>query len=293
MKIALVTDSTSVLTEEEVTANQIHILPIPIMIGGKTYLEGIDIDASKLFQLEANNTDFPKTSQPSLGSCLELFEQLHADGYDAILAISLASGISGCYQTWQNIARQHPKFGLVPFDSRFTVRLQGELVLAAAKMIANGWTMADMLDKLQEIRGSFDAIFVVDDLNNLSRGGRLSNAGAFIGSVLHIKPLLRFTGEGKIVAVEKIRSMKRAVARLEEIASERTEKLPYRNQLRLFVINSNDLKQAQEILEFVKITFPGLPVTISEFSPVVATHLGEKSLAIAWMLDCQTLNLTK
>ena len=172
-----------------------------------------------------------------------------------------------------------------------TVRLQGYLVLAAARMIKNGMEPEAILKKLDEIRKTIDEFFVVDDLKNLSRGGRLSNAGAFIGTMLQIKPLLTFNDEGKIVAFDKIRSLKRAVSKVEKLTLDKTANLPYKDKLRLFVFHSNDLKQAEQIKQFVNENFPDKPVDVAEFSPVIATHLGEKSIAIAWMVDIDKLEL--
>lgn len=293
MKIALVTDSTSGLTAAEVKENDIHVVPIPIMIGNDQYLDGINITAKKLFELEDAGADFPKTSQPSIGECMELFAKLHDQGYEGIIAITLSSGISGFYQSLMTIAEEHPEYNLHPYDSEITVRLQGNLVLAAAEMIRNGLSLEDIIKHLDSIRDTIKELFVVDDLNNLSRGGRLSNAGAFIGTMLHIKPLLKFDESGKIIAFEKIRSMKRAVLRIEKLALEETSSLVYKDKLTILVLHSNDPNQAEQIKAFAEENFPGLDVQISEFSPVIATHLGNKSLAIAWMVDYRKLDLSK
>lgn len=288
MKIALVTDSTSVLTEQEIKENNVIVAPIPIIIGDKEYLEGVNITSKQLFETQKQGAAFPKTSQPSMGEMISLFNKLHDEGYEAIITITLSSGISGFFQTLQNVARNNPEYHLYPYDSKMTVRLQGYLVLAAAKMIKAAYTPEEILERLDKIRATIDELFVVDDLKNLSRGGRLSNASAFIGTMLHIKPLLTFE-DGKIVAFDKIRSLKRAVSKVEDIALERTNKLPYKDKLRLFVFHSNDEKQAEGIKEFILDNFPGMPVDVAEFSPVIATHLGEKSIAIAWMIDIDKL----
>lgn len=288
MKIALVTDSTSVLTEQEIKENNVIVAPIPIIIGDKEYLEGVNITSKQLFETQKQGAAFPKTSQPSMGEMISLFNKLYDEGYEAIITITLSSGISGFFQTLQNVARNNPEYHLYPYDSKMTVRLQGYLVLAAAKMIKAGYTPEEILERLDKIRATIDELFVVDDLKNLSRGGRLSNASAFIGTMLHIKPLLTFE-DGKIVAFDKIRSLKRAVSKVEDIALERTSKLPYKDKLRLFVFHSNDEKQAEGIKEFILDNFPGMPVDVAEFSPVIATHLGEKSIAIAWMIDINKL----
>lgn len=292
MKIALVTDSTSVLTEKEAKDNNVIVMPIPVIIGDKEYLEGVNITSEELFETQRQGAAFPKTSQPSMGKMIELYNKLHDEGYEAIIDITLSSGISGYNQTLKNIAHNNPEYHLYPYDSKMTVKLQGYLVLAAAKMIKNGLTPEQIIKHLDEIRDTIDELFVVDDLKNLSRGGRLSNASAFIGTMLHIKPLLTFK-DGKIVAFDKIRSMKRAVNKIESITLERTSQLDYKDKLRLFVFHSNDIKQAEGIKEFINNNFPGMPVDVAEFSPVIATHLGEKSIAIAWMIDINKIDLTK
>lgn len=293
LKIALVTDSTSVLTEQEVKDNNINVVPIPVIVGDKEYLEGVNITSEQLFEMQRQGAAFPKTSQPSMGQMLELFNKLHDEGYEAIIAITLSSGISGFYQNLVNMAHNNPEYNLYPYDSKMTVKLQGYLVLATAKMIKKGLEPEAIINNLDKIRDTIQELFVVDDLKNLSRGGRLSNASAFIGTMLQIKPILTFNDEGKIVAFDKIRSMKRAVSKVEKLALEKTAELPYRDKLRLFVFHSNDHKQAEEIKQFINENFPNKPVDIAEFSPVIATHLGEKSIAIAWMIDIDKLDFSK
>ncbi|MCT6827227.1 MAG: DegV family protein [Lactobacillus helsingborgensis] len=292
MKIALVTDSTSAITKQEAEENNIIVVSIPIIIGKKEYLENVDITSDQLFKMQREGADFPKTSQPSTGSLIRLFDHLLDQGYEAIIAITLSSGISGFYQTLCNIADNNPKYNLHPIDTRMTVRLQGNLVLAAAKMIKNGVELQSILTHLDEIRSTIDEIFVVNDLNNLSRGGRLSNAGAFIGSMLNIKPLLTFK-DGNIVAFDKIRSMKRAFLKIKKLTVKKIDQLPYKDKIKLFIIDSNDSSQVAEAKNFLEEKFPEQNISVTKFSPVIATHLGEKSFAIGWMIDIDKIDLTK
>ncbi len=292
MKIALVTDSTSAITKQEAEENNIIVVSIPIIIGKKEYLENVDITSDQLFKMQREGADFPKTSQPSTGSLIRLFDHLLDQGYEAIIAITLSSGISGFYQTLCNIADNNPKYNLHPIDTRMTVRLQGNLVLAAAKMIKNGVELESILTHLDEIRSTIDEIFVVNDLNNLSRGGRLSNAGAFIGSMLNIKPLLTFK-DGNIVAFDKIRSMKRAFLKIKKLTVKKIDQLPYKDKIKLFIIDSNDSSQVAEAKTFLEEKFPEQNISVTKFSPVIATHLGEKSFAIGWMIDIDKIDLTK
>ena len=292
MKIALVTDSTSAITKQEAEKNNIIVVSIPIIIGKKEYLENVDITSDQLFKMQREGADFPKTSQPSTGDLIRLFDSLNDKGYEAIIAITLSSGISGFYQTLCNIAENHPKYNLHAIDTRMTVRLQGNLVLAAAKMIKNGLDLDTILTRLEKIRSTIDEIFVVNDLNNLSRGGRLSNAGAFIGSMLNIKPLLTFK-DGNIVAFDKIRSMKRAFIKIKKLTVKKIDQLPYKDKIKLFIIDSNDSSQVDEAKMFLREKFPDQNISVTKFSPVIAIHLGEKSFAIGWMIDIDKIDLTK
>lgn len=290
MKIALVTDSSSYLTKDEIKDNNIVVVPIPVIVDEKSYEEGINITAEQLFQMENSGAGFPKTSQPGMGKMMELFNKLHNENYDAIIVITLAGTISGFYQTLKNIAHNYPDYHLYPYDSKITTHLQGYMAIAAARMIKKGYTPEKIITELDKISKTVGEVFVVDDLKNLSRGGRLSNASAFIGSILQIKPLLTFDDESdKIVAFDKVRSMKRAIKKAEQVMLDQTKNSPYIDRLRFVIIHSNDLEQAKLVKDFVQNQYPSNPITIDEFGPVVATHLGEKSIGITWMLDIDKL----
>ena len=292
MKIAVVTDSTSDVTVQEAKDNDITVVPIPVIIDDKTYLDKVDITAEKLFETQRNGASFPKTSQPSLGTMLELFDKLHAEGYEAIITITLTSAISGFYNTLLTVAKDHPEYNLHPYDSGMTVRSIGYLALAAAKMAKKGRSVEEIFAKLDEIRASIDVLFVVDDLQNLVRGGRLSNASAFIGNMLHIKPLLTFDSKTyQIKSFDKVRSLKRAIKKSEEIADKKIAELPYKDKLRFIIYNSNDETQAEEVAQHFREKYPNQPVEMQVFDAVVATHLGEKSLGITWLLDIDKIDL--
>lgn len=292
MKIAVVTDSTSDVTVQEAKDNDITVVPIPVIIDDKTYLDKVDITAEKLFETQRNGASFPKTSQPSLGTMLELFDKLHAEGYEAIITITLTSAISGFYNTLLTVAKDHPEYNLHPYDSGMTVRSIGYLALAAARMAKKGRSVEEIFAKLDEIRASIDVLFVVDDLQNLVRGGRLSNASAFIGNMLHIKPLLTFDSKTyQIKSFDKVRSLKRAIKKSEEIADKKIAELPYKDKLRFIIYNSNDETQAEEVAQHFREKYPNQPVEMQVFDAVVATHLGEKSLGITWLLDIDKIDL--
>ena len=286
MKIAVVTDSTSYLPEELIQKYDIRVVPIPFNINKKTYEEGVDITTEEFYSLLAQSPELPSTSQPPLGEMISLYEDLRDEGYEAVISIHLAATISGLVGNLQNIASQIEGIKVIPYDSGITVRLMGELAVAAAQDAAKGMDIDSIVAHLDELRSTVDEYFLVDDLQNLVKGGRLSNASAFIGTMLKIKPILTFDDDtNKIVAFDKVRSMKRAKKRVESLFIEQLEKTDY--PVHLFVIHANNEKAANEWRDSLQEQFPNLRITVTYFGPVIGCHLGEKAMALGWMRDIE------
>ncbi|NLR09129.1 MULTISPECIES: DegV family protein [Lactobacillaceae] len=284
MKIAVVTDSTSYLSAEEVERYHIHVVPIPVIIDGRSYDEDVDITTSEFYERLRNSKSFPSTSQPPLGEMINLYDHLAEEGYDAVISIHLASTISGFVNQLKALAPTIENIKVIPYDSQITVKLMGYLAIEASRMAAKGADPDEIIARLDDLRATIGEYFVVDDLQNLVRGGRLSNASGFIGSVLRIKPLLTFDDEThEIVAFEKVRSRKKALARVEDLFVEAQAKVDY--PLRALVIDANDPDGGQMWANKIATQYPEIPVERSYFGPVIGTHLGEKALALAWLKD--------
>ena len=258
MKIAVVTDSTAYLTPEEAAANHIHVVPIPFVVDGKSYREGVDITTEEFYHLLKTSSTFPSTSQPSIGEMMELYQKLADEGYDAVISIHLAKSISGFLNNIAQIAEEmKDTIKIVPFDSQITVKLMGYLAIQAAQMVEDGDDLDTIITKLMVLRDTINEVFVVDDLQNLVRGGRLSNASAFVGSILKIKPLLSFHNEHHAIeAFEKVRSMKKAKLRCEQIFKDNLAKLDY--PVRGIVFHANAPEAGQKWLDKLQGDFPDI-----------------------------------
>ena len=286
MKIAVVTDSTSYLTKELTDKYNIKVIPIPFILYGENYREGVDITTEEFYEKLRSSKELPTTSQPPVGELISLYEGLRDEGYDAVISIHLAATISGLVRNLENIQDEVEGIKIVPYDSKITVRLMGELAITAAKMAKKGASIDEIIDRLDYLRSTIDEYFVVDDLKNLVKGGRLSNASAFIGSVLKIKPILTFDNESdKIVAFDKVRSMKRAMKRVEDLFAKQMEKTDY--PVHLIIFHANNEKAALDWKEKLEKKFPNIRISISYFGPVIGCHLGEKALALGWMRDVE------
>lgn len=275
MKIAVVTDSTAYLTSEEARENDIRVVPIPLIIDGQSYREGIDITTEDFYQKLQTTSSFPSTSQPPVGQLMELYQSLADEGYDAVISIHLTAAISGLMNTIRQLAEEmKDTIKIVPFDSHLTIKMMGYQALEAARLIKASNDLDTVLEKLVAYRDTFNNVFVVDDLQNLVRGGRLSNASAFVGSILKIKPLLTMhTANYSIEAFEKVRSMKKAKLRCEQIFAENLAKLDY--PVQAMVIHANAEEAGQKWLDHLQVTYPQVRFELSYFGPVIGTHLGQ------------------
>ncbi|MHC5267801.1 DegV family protein [Enterococcus sp. LJL98] len=277
MKLAIVTDSTAFLSEETAKHPDLFVIPIPVILDGKLYNEGSDIEADEYYELLKNSHEFPTTSQPALGEALELYEKIRKQGYDTVISIHLSGGISGFVTNLHSIQDGVEGLEVIPYDSKITSMPMGHMVETALLMKDAGQPLPMILKKLDAIRDHTNAYLIVDDLNNLVRGGRLTNGAALVAGLLKIKPVLTFEN-GKIVLFEKIRSSKKAFARAEDVIGQRMKEI---NQpVKLSVIHGNNLEVAQEEKAKLEAKYPGVSVEIGHFGPVIGTHLGEKAIGL-------------
>ena len=278
MKLAIVTDSTAFLPTRIKNHPDLYVIPIPVILDGKIYNEGIDIEADEYYGLLKNSKDFPTTSQPAVGEVLALYEELKTKGYDTILSIHLSSGISGFVNTLFAMKDDVKEMTIVPYDSKITSMPMGHMVESALDLNDKGYSLEAILAHIDRIRDNTYAYLIVDDLNNLVRGGRLTNGAALIGGLLKIKPILTFS-EGKIILFEKIRSSKKAFARAEQIIGKRNEEI--KPPVKLYVIHANNLEVAEEEKAKLQKQYPQAEIEIGHFGPVIGSHLGEKAIGIA------------
>lgn len=280
MKTAIITDSTAYLPEELKNDPQLSIVPIPIILDGKVLNEGQDVFAKEYYDLLKNSLDFPKTSQPVIGEVLKLIQHLQTQGYEDAILITLSSGISGYFSTVNALKDEVPGIKVWPFDSLITSVPMGAMVKKALEMAREKIPPAKIIDKLADIRENMTAYMIVDDLNHLVRGGRLTNGAALIGGLLKIKPVLTFD-EGKIVVSEKIRTSRKAFNRVEDLLLNKAEE--NHQDYQFFIIHANYLEAAEEEKARLLAKNPQMEIEIAYFGPVIGTHLGEKALGFGWV----------
>lgn len=277
-RTAIVTDSTAYLSEAWVKENQVNVIPLNVVIGNESYQEMVDLKTDAFYREMSATEKLPTTSQPAIGDFITLFESLAAKGYEEVVTIHLSAQISGTYQSALSAAEMVEGIKVLGFDSEISCAPQGYFVQEAVKLADAGKSAQDIVHALKDFKQSVRAYFMVDDLNHLHRGGRLSGAQRIVGNMLKIKPILHFD-EGKIVPFEKVRTEKRALSRIFDLLNEDADQ---RNLTQITVIHANRVEKAEELVSSLKQQHPSVEISVSFFGPVIGTHLGEGSIGIGW-----------
>ncbi|HFU4059253.1 TPA: DegV family protein [Streptococcus suis] len=272
MKLAVITDSSAVLGIER---EDLFVLHIPVNIDGVNYVEGQNLTVEEFYQKMASSKELPKTSQPSLMELEEILGSLKEKGYTHVLGLFLSSGISGFYQNIQYLADEFEGLTIAFPDTKITSAPLGMMVENVLKWADAGLGFEEITGKLNQEIGKTTAFIMVDDLNHLVKGGRLSNGAALLGNLLSIKPILYFTGEGKIEVYEKVRTEKKAIKRLIEILQEQTKDGNYQ----IAIIHANAPEKAENFKVQLEEAGVGSDLPIVSFGSVIGTHLGEGAVA--------------
>lgn len=277
MRIAVMTDSTAYIPEKIREELNIHMVPLSVVFDDESYREELDITSKEFYQKLKEHKELPTTSQPSIGYVAQKLEQL-AEDYDAVISVHLSSGISGTYQAVVSAGQMVDDIKLYAYDSEVSCIVQAFYCYEAVKLAKQNKTPEEIIARLDEMKQSMRAYFMVDDLTNLTRGGRLSNAQAVVGSLLQVKPILHFVDK-QIVAFEKIRTRKKAINRIMSMLEEDAQQ---GKDLKVSFIHANDEQAAINLEAEFKAKYPDIETSISYFGPVIGTHLGEGAIGVGW-----------
>ena len=279
MKLAVITDSSAYLSAETLQREDLYVLDIPVNIDGEEYVEGINLTAEEFYQKMAQASELPKTSQPSIAKLDEILTSLKEQGYTHALGLFLSSGISGFYQNIQYMVDDYEGLTIAFPDTLITSAPLGIMVESVFNWRDQGDDFASIQDKLAIQISRTSAFIMVDDLDHLVKGGRLSNGAAILGNLLSIKPILYFNDQGVIEVYEKVRTEKKATKRLIEIIKDATTS----GQYRVIVIHGNALEKAEELRQHLLDSGVGSDVSLATFGSVIGTHLGAGSIALGYI----------
>ena len=273
MPVAVVTDSTAYLPAETVQAAGIAVVPLQVIVGGRAYDEGVDIDSRAVAAALRAWTPVT-TSRPSPQALLDIYTRLADQGADAVVSMHISAQMSGTYESAVLAARESPVPTQV-VDSRSLGMGLGFLALEAAAAARAGAAADDVADRARKRSAGVSTYFYVATHEHLRRGGRIGAAAALLGSALAIKPLLVLRN-GHIEPLEKVRTASRAVARLEELAVGAAAG----GRADVAVHHLDAATAADALATRLQSALPASTLVVGEVGAVVGAHVGPGMLAV-------------
>ena len=281
MKIAVVTDSNSGITQAQAKAMGITVLPMPFMIDGETYYEDITLTQEQFYQRLKDNSDI-STSQPTPDSIMKLWDEL-LKGYDQIVHIPMSAGLSGSCATAMMLAGEDEYEGKVFVVDNHRISVTQYQSVKDAMMLADmGMDGAQIKKRLEETAADSVIFVTVDTLKYLKKGGRITPAAAALGTLLRIKPVLIILGE-KLDSFAKARTMKQAkTLMMNAIQKELDERLHDSEckDCHLAIAHSDNEEAALEFKKEMEERFPDADIYLAPLSLSIACHIGPGSLAL-------------
>ena len=287
MKIAVVTDSNSGITQAQAKEMGVAVLPMPFMIDGETYYEDITLTREQFYQRLKDNADIA-TSQPTPDSILKMWDKLLKE-YDQIIHIPMSSGLSGSCSTAMMLAGEDEYEGKVfVVDNRRISVTQCQSVKDAQMLAAMGMDGTQIKKRLEETAADSVIFITVDTLKYLKKGGRVTPAAATLATVLNLKPVLTLQGD-KLDAFAKVRGMKLAESKMiEAIHQDRAERFKDVPESRLLIETAGTLENeelAESWRQQVQAEFPFAKVSYANLPCSIACHLGMNSVAAVIMTE--------
>ncbi|EJS68209.1 DegV family EDD domain-containing protein [Bacillus cereus BAG2X1-3] len=278
-KIKIVTDSTADLSQEVIEKYDIHVLPLSISVNGQTYLDRVDLQPDEFIEEMAKSEELPKTSQPAMGTFVEMYEKLGEDGSE-VLSIHMTGGMSGTVAT-ANSAATMTDTKVTVVDSQFISHALAYQVIEAAKMAKEERSLEDIVKRIDEVRKNTRLYVVVDTLENLVKGGRIGKGKAFIGSLLNIKPIANLDG-GAYNPVTKVRSQGQIVKTLTKIFEQDTAGKSIKA---VGIPHAKAIPLAESMKAAIEKASGFAQSEIFYTTPVISTHTGPGAIGFMYLAE--------
>jgi DegV family protein with EDD domain len=279
-KIAIITDSDSSLPHDVAVQYGIRQVPINIHFGTETLATGVDIDDAGLFERVAREGKLPTTSAPAPAAFAEAYQAAFDDGAETIVCICVSGEISATYNAAVTASEQFPGREIEVIDSRSVSMAQGLIVLEAAKAAQEGASREQVVSRAVGVGQRSHLFGALATLKYLAMSGRVGSLAAGMGALLQIKPILTIK-DGKLDMLEKVRTRKKAWARMIALAQ---ESLAGRTIEQMAIIHTNVPDQAQAFKQQIcaALSCPE-EVLIADFTAGLAVHTGEGLIGVVFV----------
>ena len=277
-KIALIVDSACDLSLEVIKEKNIRLLPLRISYSHGEYKDKIDISADEIY--DNLEKEVPKTSLPSAKDTNDILDNLEAEGYTHVIAITISSGLSGTFNSVRLALEDHPKLISHVFDTKILAMPEGIVALEVSNLISKGLSFDEIVSSIPNIRKNIKGFFTINTLEYLKRGGRIGRISGTIGEMLNLKPVVTVDEDGVYYTVCKARGRKQSISKLISILKEELEK----GKCNVWVLQGGALEEAKALKETIKDFNNIVNVNLSQISPALGVHGGPGLLGLAIQL---------
>jgi DegV family protein with EDD domain len=275
MKVAVITDSGANLQKAYLEAHKnLFVVPLNIVIDGKNFKDQIEVSAKEVY--EKLDTHQISTSLPDVKDLEDIIEDVKKQGYEAILVINISSGLSGTFNAFRLVLNQVEGLEVVQYDTKTLGAGQGYIVEYAMELLEQNLSVAEILPKLDQMRFKDSiAMYTINTLKYLKRGGRIGKVEGTIGELLHIKPVVTVNDEGVYITLSKAIGMQRSILTMKDILVKK-----FAGQtIDLTVHFGDDEEKASQLGSMLQKALSVRTLTISPLTPVLGIHTGPQMFA--------------
>ena len=273
--LRIVTDGAADLLPEWSEEYGIDMIPVNILFGEKSYLQGVELDNEGFYSLVDETKRIPKTSQPSPHQFVEFYRKVAEKG-DTILSIHITAKLSGTYASAIAAAEEiKDEFNVIPIDLASGSLGIGLMCREARKMEQAGKSIDEIVQYIEDIKYRVRVILTLDTLEYAKMSGRVKTLQAALASVLNVKPIAVLR-DGDLNMTEKVRTRKASIERVIEMAREEYGAKP----VYLAIVHARDLKSGEGLLEQAKDSFNYQEIMIGELSISIAANLGPGTIGL-------------
>ncbi len=271
--IKVVTDNSVDMPPETVRELDITVVPLTVHFGDRTYIDGENIDGPTFYRMLKTDPAHPRTAQPAVGRFEEAYRALATAGHE-IIAITLASTLSGTYNSAALAAQNVPEAHAMVIDSGTVSMAMGSMVIRAARMARDGHSMEEIVAAVREMIPRVDVLILVETLTYLQRGGRIGRASSMVGTLLNIKPILTLRN-GEVTPLKRVRTHGKA---LQEVVTLVEAQRPLEE---VYVMHADAPVEAAELAAMLQPLCPEWTIPALPLGPVVGVHIGPGCLGVA------------
>jgi len=280
MAVKIVGATSTSISPEAVQQLDLTIVPLRVNFGTETLRDSVDISPEAFLDRLVASKQFPTTSQPPAGDFLAVFQKMRAAG-DDVLCVLLSNKLSGTVMSANAAKEQLQDEHIHVFDTLNVSAGESILVIEAARLAQTGKSVPEIVQRLEFMRDKVHLYFVVNTLEYLAKGGRVSNAQAFIGTVLRMKPILKVEN-GLVEGAERIRTTSKAHTRLRHIVE---EGIRGKSNVQVAVMYTTIKDKAQKLADEIRADYHLAEVPVYTISPAVSAHTGPRALGVAFYAE--------